>query len=353
MNNWDIIKRNINLENGQIEKMENAKRKLDNINYVNLYQNAVDGDLFLPNAIPGEKVRLFPLDKIEAESNIKSTFDAIKGKLKENIKIGAVSNGVHSIDFFATYFTPEIIHDIEKRISWSDKKVMFVFEAPSCNLDHTYGYYENSYNEIPDYIKALCNNQEEQSNDDLLQKLLTTIWWRLNDTSNTRPISDYPDWYKKIWTNNISDQKQYDCFLLSMMAIFGLSHIYHTNLLRYELFDINKSENRKRESALGWDETKGIQNGEIFNIAYDGIFEKEMNEFDPDIIFATSKPFDYLRSKGISYPIYKILHPTCHLPNDQRLCINICHIAKALLQEDIISRDSAIKIIDRYLTLKE
>lgn len=354
MEKWNILKDYLTVDSALIKELEDTKKNLDQINYANLYSGYQKGELFLPNYEAGKKVQLSPLQSIDNDSNVKSAFNSIQNKLDNKTRVGLVSNGVHSIDLISTYFTKEIIKDIQKCVPWSKKRVMFIYEAPSCNLDNTYGYLNSGCNDVPTYLNILKNHRNQTASPVILRDMLTANWWRLDNVKeNTSPASGFPDWYSTKWSKNISAQKEYETLLLSMMVIFGLLNVYQTNLFRFELYDSEATTNRAREKALGWDEMMSINNGNLIDIAYAEVFYKEYAAFKPDIILATSKPYAYLKKKLNNTGIYKIPHPTSRLTDSQRLCLNICQIAKSLYKEKIISYNTVMTIINEYIELPE
>lgn len=362
------------LSSEELEDLIDRKARLDQINYHGIYDDAgfqrVSGlgkDLYLPKLNKTvDYVSLKPCETIiDVESPIAKAFYELQNTLqvlqsdKKELQIGAISNGVHSIDLLMRYFNKEEICKIYNK-EQSHKRVMIIYEAPASNLYATAAYRSRSKAKNPEEP-----NDREPSVKDYLQKgkfngeildCLTGVWWRLDSLDS--------DVEKAINTNEaFSGAKKYTEFLVGFIRAFGILDLYTTNLFRYEIF---KSDDEK---SLGWDEVSKLtaEDGsmfEIIDIAFEKIVRKEIEAYKPNIILATSKPYNYLwykkpenaeRNKQVmpvqelkNIPIYKIPHPACQLDKDYRECVNICRITKVLCEANVITSVTASEIIKEH-----
>lgn len=379
MNNWEQIKSILlnnnqsgknGLEQSDIDNIEMSKRKTDCLNFKELYRNENEaGDLYLPNDKRTEFAFIEPQLKNYTDSKVFQAYTKIKEQLERTdpeTHIGVISHGTHSIDYFTHFFTPEMVSGK----NWNANKVMFVFEAPARNIGASYAFVKKyGFLNSSDwkererikkkYIEQFLLSANDKNEREEFEGLLSYHRWWLDRTEEDE--LDSLDWDKNV-VYHLSQGKEYSYLISAFMEIFGLAHIYTTNLMRYELY---KGFDKNGEISLNWGKAQNIhdeQNGKtVIDLAYESVFLEEVKAFQPKIIFATANPYNYiwwkkkesyLEHEGIRYPIVKIPHPANqYLTKEQRLCLNICYMAKALEKHGII--DDAVNVINQYYLSNE
>ena len=316
------------------KKIRNDKLKLDKINYKGLYSGYKENELFLPE----ENNNLEPEDTADKDSPVSKAYHAIQEtlddynkSLDEKIKIGVISNGVHAFDFLNKIEDSDI--DSAQKINWQSAKIMVVYEAPSNNLNCSFGFKKynsenwcniNNKEKIKEYIEKKYIEKLD------IKDCLTAHWWRVDDSDLDLSFSNNNDILKYFY------QKEYSNFLFSLIKKFGLANVYATNLCRFELF----SSSEGNEQFLNWAKTSAINNRDILDICFNEIFKKELEEFEPDLILATANPYKYLTGKSdfkYKEKCVKIIHPANpYVTNISRLYTNYCIIASALIKNKIV-----------------
>ena len=372
MCNWEEIKNLLTAKGLKVDVLEKTKKETDQINFTGIYKCTENQELFLPSAhIQSDVIDcLIPDDVINQDGPVYNAFKNIQKILADYNQtpkekkhyIGTISNGSHSLDFMKYYFPLEEIQKTE----WisCDKKVMFLFEAPANNLDASCGYQGSprgsstfNYNNYLRMIKQFGKNDQAKFMDtnvslaDFTKRLSSVRWWIDGKNMETSSTANIEWWNDTGLEKCMSMSKMYGHFIAAAMRIFGLSNIYATNLMRFELFE----EGIKKEQSLNWAKASDIP-GNPIRESYQNIFLKELNAFQPDVILATANPYYYMiyNNKDYAEKTFKILHPANYnISKNNRHCINICYIAKALHTTHVLSVEQAEKIIKDYYLLSD
>lgn len=355
------------LQPNELKDLLDRKADLDEINYKGIYDDTgfqrVKGSekkLYLPKF--NENIGYVPLEPREAISDDSQIVKAFK-KLQENLQkngeeqeIGVISNGVHSIDLLMRYFSREEIEEIDTT-GQQHKRVMIIYEAPAKNLYATAAY--RNYSKAKNQEEP--NNREPSVKDYLKNKIrrgeirdcLTGVWWRMD--LDEKAVKE-----AKEKNTGFTAMKKYAEFLIDFIRVFGILDLYTTNLFRYEIFESDD------EKFLGWDEVSKLtaENKSLVDSAFDKIVIEEIKAYEPNVILATSKPYNYLWYKKFgstkqnmkvepvleleNIPLFKIPHPASMLATEFRECANICSVAKELYKSDVITLEKASNIIKEY-----
>lgn len=348
MNDWKSI----------AEAAYKSKKATDEINYKDLYTVYNNGGLTLPHKGELDTVWLEPCDS--PSGIVADTMHKIERTLQDNIQIGVISNGVHGIDLAERYMTEEEIAAMKN--DWSDKRVMLVYEAPSSNLDCSYGILQGNHTKV----------DTVQHFDPSVRNCLTQVWWRLDERKIQPSYTNPAD---LLWQN------LYTSFPMFLVRYCGIINLYITNLCRFELY---KGFGNKKENVLTW-EPACKEAPEAIDIAAKDLFMEEVKEFKPDVILTTSNPYNYLWNnlcKGLgdatpkkeqlpradhgmyytitldgydhtALPIWKILHPAnTRIAKGPRLATDFCQTLKALVQAEVISHEKAMELFNDYLSFQ-
>ena len=346
MSNWETISK----------AAYDTKRDTDKINYENLYTEYSKDGLTLVHKGELDTVWLKPCDS--PSGIVADTMHKIERTLQDNIKIGVISNGVHGIDLAERYIPEEEIAAMKN--NWADKRVMLVYEAPSSNLDCSFGILQGNHTKV----------DTVQHFDPSVRNCLTQVWWRL-DEEKVKPEYANPA--------GLLAQNLYVSLPLFLVRYCGIINLYITNLCRFELY---KGFGNKKENVLTW-EPACKEAPEAIDIAAKDLFMEEVKTFKPDVILTTSNPYNYLWNnlcKGLgdatpkkeqlpradhgmyytitldgydhtALPVWKILHPAnTRIASGHRLATDFCQTLKALVQAGIISREKAMDLFSDYLT---
>ena len=365
MNNWEAIKRKLIsesiLKSSEINDMEASKQATDKINFNHIY-GKTDNELVLPSNDRTKFALIKPNLCEHEKSDVYKTYREIEeylAEVKPDVKIGTISHGTHSIDYFTHYFSPNMIDNRK----WISNKVMFVFEAPASNLGASYGFVEKYKCFDSDWkkreelkkkhIEEFISETETWDEKTRFKNLLSCHRWWLDRTEETEEKSIN-------WDDNIVrhlQEKEYCYSITALMKIFGLAHVYATNLMRFELYS---GFEKGSEISLNWGKAMGFRKGKkdetVIDKAYKNLFLKEVGAFQPEVILATANPYNYifglvkdnyLEIDGKKIPIYKILHPANqYITKEYRFCLNVCNVAKILKRTGLI--DNVAPIVDEY-----
>lgn len=234
----------------------------------------------------------------------------VKGK---EMQLGCISHGAESSDFLLKYK--------EKADGWCNTPIMFVYENPSNNYDCCYKPEElTKSSENPIFKKY--------------PKYPSKVWWKLNAIADRNSVV----------IRVLGEPKKYEEVLWALCKEFKLKNIYTTNFIKCGIGKYNVEKPKK--SKVG-----GLKdyNPDYIKNCYNKIFSKEMEIFNPKIIFACSKKvYDYLIDEKNDdkilkdCAIIKLPHPASRLKGSVRFTRNYMIVASALYNQGIIGEDEYI-----------
>lgn len=302
------------------KKVEEVKSALDKINYGKDLKKDADWNIEAKRPV---------LKKPISSDIVKDEYEIIRDIIsnKNGYHIGAISSGTHSIDYANIYGFD--INDNE----WNEKPVMFVFENPSNNVNACFA------GDPEEAIKCQNSNDDE----DWKQLLSKYIW---HADYGYEDYKNHSGEYGNEQFRFFESMGKYSELLLSIILEFKLANFYTTNIFRYEIFT---QTDKKDEAYCNIDYVKKEILKEEFDICgSDTSFMKELNAFKPEIIFATSKPYGYLKDycKKKNKTIVKVPHPSGQFAKENRFICNAMAIINGLHKAGIIGddiRDKKIK----------
>lgn len=307
-----------------VDKVKQKKRDLDIINYGKELKKGADWNINNDNRPELEKPIYSNIIKNEYEKII----DIISNK--KGYHIGAISSGTHSIDYANIYGFD--INDDE----WNRTPVMFVFENPSNNVDACFA------GNPEEAIKCQNSNDDE----DWKQLLSKYIW---HADYGYEDYKKHSGEYGNGKFRFFESMGKYSELLLSIILEFKLANFYTTNIFRYEIFT---QTDKKDEAYCNIDSVKKDILKEEFDICGDdSSFMKELDVFDPSIIFATSKPYGYLKDycKEENKTIVKVPHPSGQFAKENRFICNAMAIINGLHKAGVIGDDLREKRIEKAI----
>ena len=325
-----------------VDTVERKKKELDKINYG---KKLDDKHLKLDD-------KPYLIEEYRSMSGaISDEFKEVREKLKkinkgkaeqEKCYMGAISVGAHSIDYSKVFgFT------IPK--AWNKTPVMFVFENPSNNLDACF---------VKDMDDAKAANNSEEL--EKWNKLLCKVIWHAD--YGIQGYKEHKSEYGGGEFRHFDEPKMYSQLLLSIILEFKLANFYTTNMFRYEIFNDVDGE----EKFLNLDKISGLTGKDektLFSLDNDNnSFVKELDKFEPKLIFTTSKPFYYLskymenKDKYKDIELVKLPHPAHpSLNNTHRFCMNAMSIINGLQKAGVITEnkrnDKIIEAMEKHIDL--
>ena len=243
---------------------------------------------------------------------------------EESLRLCYISHGSTTDDFMASSEKP-IIMD-----GWHDAPVMFVMENPSkcryegCGIDGK----NASYN-----IYEKCRIVKDDGCE--YEKWPAKKWYWIH---RKQTIGGYPEEYTG---------GKYGGFVASVIKEFELSNAYMTNLVKCGLNDPDKDAFRNT----------GSYNKNCVELCYAAFLSKEIAAVKPKVIFAFGANVRWWLEKLGDLGRYRVVelpHPAKRsLPRKFFQTLYFCEIAKALVQEGIISEEFYLEKMKQYASLPE
>ena len=285
---------------------------------------------------------------------IMEKYEELRKILKNySLEAGIISNGNHGLDLLDIY--KKIMNTEIDFTNWNETPVMFVYDSPADHLQDEKFIYGKEV-EKPYKAEELRNHKRNKEENIDSKFYLSTHLWREKD------INRFQEEYKKsedVLQYAFFDQKAYGEFIVSLMLNFQLNNVYVTNLFRYQITSATKNYYSLGQMRDIIKKEKG--KADFVKTVFKEVFLKEVKKFQPEVIIATGSVYNYLKENEIlikkiksngKIELIRTIHPAFRLKNDDRMCLNMCKLAKDLYTADVIKEARLKEVISTYFGLE-
>lgn len=284
----------------------------------------------------------------ESDLIIMEKYNELREKLGEySLEAGIISNGNHGLDLLDIY--GKIMKTKIDFTNWKETPVMFVYDSPADHLKDEKFIYGK---EVENPYKTEELRKHKRNNKDIDSKFyLSTHLWRERD------INRFKEEYKgKVLPYAFFDQKAYGEFIVSLMLNFQLKNVYVTNLFRYQITSDTKNYYSLGQMRDIIKKDKGKDKEDFVEKVFREVFLKEVEKFKPEVIIATGNVYNYLEENEIiksnKIKLIRTIHPAFRIKNDDRMCLNMCKLAKDLCTARVIEKEKLDEVISTWIKTK-